>query len=148
MPFHEDDENELLRALTRRIGQSRFLPDFAANLPRRQASPQAAQAGPAVLPQPFQGGATPGQVPFQLQPQGLFGVAPQRQPLGDFSSQFRPLFNPPAPRPIAAPAAINPIAQVLRRVRGAASEAEGGPGSSGGGASGSGPGPGAGPGVR
>ena len=108
MSFHD----ELVRAIIgRRQAQGRLPADFAANLPRRQALPQRFQGGvgstgPAQLPQPFQGGGQPGQVPFQLRPDGLFGVSPQRQPLGDFSSRFRPLLNPPA-RPAALSAALS-----------------------------------------
>ena len=106
MPSRDELINSII---ARRIGQGRLSPDFAANLPRRQALPQQFQggvgnAGPAQLPQPFQNGGQPGQVPFQLQPAGLFGAG--RQPLGDFSSPFRPLLNPP-PRPAPAPAAAS-----------------------------------------
>ncbi len=119
MAFHD----ELVRALiARRIGQGRLPQDFAATLPQRQA-----------LPQPFQGGGTPGQVPSGLRPPGLFGLS--RQSLGNFASPFRPLFNPPArPVPINTTPALA-RARTLRNVTGG-DRGDGGGGGMGGGGSG------------
>ncbi len=111
MAFHD----ELVRALiARRIGQGRLPQDFAATLPQRQA-----------LPQPFQGGGTPGQAPSGLRPPGLFGLS--RQSLGNFASPFRPLFNPPArpaPAPVTPPVAA--LQRALRRVTGGDRGGDGG----------------------
>ena len=102
MSFHD----ELVQAIiSRRIGQGRLPQDFAATLPQRQG-----------LPQPFQGGGTPGQAPSQLRPPGLFGGS--RQPLGNFASPFRPLLNPPArPAPIPTRTTRTGGAPTLDRAR-------------------------------